>query len=213
MSRDTGPQCKQCRSLGMKLYLKGDRCNNDDKCGQKRRSYPPGHLGRFSRRDRAASEYSVQLKEKQRARRIYGISETQFQRYYELAARKRGITGEILFQLLERRLDNVVYRMGFGASRRSSRQLVRHRHIKVNGRIVDVASYLVKANDLIEVKESSKKNPAIRESAHNSSTRGRIPAWIETNPLELKGTVLDLPAGDKLVIPVQDHLIVEFYSR
>lgn len=213
MARDRDPQCKQCRSAGMKLYLKGERCYNEDKCAYKRRSYPPGHLGRFSRRERNASEYAVQLREKQRARKIYGVSEKQFRRYYVLASGMRGITGEILFQLLERRLDNVVYRMGFGASRRSARQLVRHRHITVNGRIVDVPSYLVRAEDKIEVKESSKKNPEIRNAANNASVRSRIPAWIETNPLELRGTVLELPEGGKLEIPVEDHLIVEFYSR
>jgi len=213
MSRNTEPQCRQCRTVGMKLYLKGDRCYNDDKCALKRRSYPPGQQGRFSRRDRNASEYSVQLREKQRARRMYGLSEAQFRSYYENAAKKRGITGEILFQTLERRLDNVVYRLGFGASRRAARQLVRHRHVKVNGRIVDIPSCLVNANDVVEIKESSKKLPGIRDAAESASRRGRIPAWLETNPLELKGTVLELPAGDKLEIPVADHLIVEFYSR
>ncbi len=213
MSKDRGPQCKQCRSAGMKLFLKGDRCYIDDKCAFKRRSYPPGHLGRASRRDRNASEYSVQLREKQRARRIYGLSEVQFKRYYEYATRKRGITGEILFQTLERRLDNVVFRLGFGGSRRAARQLVRHRHVKVNGRIVDIPSYLVSAEDKIEIKESSKKLMPIRDAADAASRRGRIPGWLETNPLELKGTVLELPIGDKLEIPVEAHLIVEFYSR
>jgi small subunit ribosomal protein S4 len=197
----------------MKLFLKGDRCYIDDKCAYKRRSYPPGHLGRASRRDRNASEFSVQLREKQRARRIYGLSEVQFRGYYEAAAGKRGITGEILFQTLERRLDNVVYRLGFGASRRTARQLVRHRHIKVNGRIVDIPSFLVSAEDKIEIKESSKKLLPVREAADTASRRGRIPGWLETNPLELKGTVLELPAGNKLEIPVAAHLIVEFYSR
>lgn len=213
MARDREAQCKQCRSAGMKLYLKGERCYNDDKCGQKRRSYPPGHLGKFSRRDRNASEYAVQLREKQRARRMYGVSEKQFHKYYELASAKRGITGEILFQLLEIRLDNVIYRLGFGKSRRHARQVVRHRHVLVNGKLVDIPSYLVKANDKIEIKESSKKIPEIREAANSASVRGRIPSWIETNPLELKGTILELPEGDKLEIPVEDHLIVEFYSR
>lgn len=213
MARDRGPQCKECRSAGMKLYLKGDRCHNDDKCGVKRRAYPPGHLGRFSRRDRNASEYSVQLREKQRARRMYGVSEKQFHKYYVLAASQGGITGEILFQLLETRLDNVVFRMGFGKSRRHARQVVRHRHVLVNGKLVDIPSYLVKANDKIEIKESSKKMQDIRLAANSASMRGRIPSWIETNPLELKGIVLEVPAGHKLEIPVEDHLIVEFYSR
>jgi len=197
----------------MKLYLKGDRCYIEDKCAIKRRPYPPGHLGRMSRRDRNASEYSIQLKEKQRARRMYGLAEVQFKRYYEYAANKRGITGEILFQTIERRLDNVVYRLGFGASRRTARQLVRHRHITVNGNIVDIPSFQVSPNDKIAVKESSKKNVLVRDAADAASRRGRIPAWLETNPLELKGSVLELPIGDKLDIPFESHLIVEFYSR
>ncbi len=213
MARDRDAQCKQCRSAGMKLFLKGERCYNDDKCSFKRRSYPPGHLGRFSRRDRNLSEYGIQLKEKQRARRMYGVSESQFEKYYKMAAKKRGITGEILFQTLERRLDNVIYRMGFGSSRRASRQIIRHRHVTVNGKIVDIPSYLLNVNDKIEIKESSKKMPIIRDSADSASRRGRIPAWLETNPIELKGTVLELPAGDKLDIPFEDHLIVEYYSR
>jgi len=213
MSKDRGPQCKECRSAGMKLFLKGERCHIEDKCAFKRRPYPPGHLGRISRRDRNASEFAIQLKEKQRARRMYGLSEMQFRRYYEYAAGRRGITGEILFQTLERRLDNVVYRLGFGHSRRGARQLVRHRHVKVNGKIVDIPSFLVSTNDKIEIKESSKKMAVVRDAADLASRRGRIPTWLETNPLELKGTVLDLPKGDKLDIEIQDHLIVEFYSR
>lgn len=215
MATDTGPKCKECRSAGMKLFLKGDRCYNDDKCGFKKRSYPPGARGRFSRRERNASEFAIQLKEKQRARWMYGISESQFRKYYEIAAQRQGVTGEILFQLLERRLDNVVFRMGFAASRRGARQLVRHRHITVNGRIIDIPSYLSRTNDLVQVKEQSKTLQAIRESATSAVQRRRVPAWIETNPLELKGTVLELPAGDKmdLSIEIKDHLIVEYYSR
>jgi len=197
----------------MKLFLKGERCYIDDKCGLKRRSYPPGHLGRFSRREKSASEYAIQLREKQRARRMYGLSEAQFKLFYERASKKRGVTGEILFELLERRLDNVVYRLGFGASRRAARQLVRHRHVKVNGKLVDIPSFLVGANDVIEIKESSKKIPTIRDSADTAARRGRVPGWLETNPLELKGTVLDLPAADKMDITLEHHLIVEFYSR
>ncbi|HOC92645.1 MAG TPA: 30S ribosomal protein S4 [bacterium] len=213
MAKDKEAQCKQCRSAGMKLYLKGERCQIEDKCGFKRRSYPPGHLGRFSRRERNMSEYGKQLKEKQRARRMYGVSEVQFRRYFEMAAAQRGITGEALFQALERRLDNVVYRLGFASSRGFARQLVRHRHIKVNGKLVDIPSYLVRANDVVEVKEQSKKIQGIRDSADAAAQRARIPSWLQTSPIELKGTVLELPAGDKLEIPFEEHLIVEFYSR
>ena len=199
--------------MGQKLFLKGERCYDDNKCGQKRRSYPPGHLGRFSRRERGVTEFAVQLREKQKARKMYGVSERQFERYFSMAASKHGLTGELLFQTLERRLDNVVYRLGFGASRRDARQIVRHRHILVNGHLVDIPSYLVKTNDHIEVKEASKKNQRIREAAQNAARGKRIPVWLETNPLELKGSVLEIPAGDKLEIPVKDHLIVEYYSR
>jgi small subunit ribosomal protein S4 len=199
--------------MGQKLYLKGERCYDDNKCAVKRRPYPPGHLGRFSRRDRRATEYAKQLKEKQKARFMYGVSERQFRNYYELASSRPGITGEILFQTLERRLDNVVYRLGFGGSRREARQIVRHRHVTVNGRIVDIPSFLVKPNDVIEIKDKSKKMQRVRDAANANAQGGRIPAWLESNVLEFKGTVLELPTREKMEIPVEDHLIVEFYSR
>ncbi len=197
----------------MKLFLKGEKCYNDDKCGVKKRPYPPGPNGKFSRRERNMSEYGLQLREKQRARKAFGVGERQFRKYFEEVSKKEGVTGEMFFSLLERRLDNVVYRMGFGSSRAFARQIVRHRHITVNGRIVDIPSYIVSVNDVIEVKQKSKENKPMREAANNASASKRIPAWIEVNPIELKGTVLDLPTGEKLTIPVQDHLIVEFYSR
>lgn len=199
--------------MGQKLYLKGERCYDDNKCAVKRRPYPPGHQGRFSRRDRRATEYAKQLKEKQKARFMYGVSERQFRNYYELASSRPGITGEILFQTLERRLDNVVYRLGFGGSRREARQIVRHRHVTVNGRIVDIPSFLVKPNDIIEIKDKSKKMQRVRDAANANAQGGRIPAWLESNVLEFKGTVLELPTREKMEIPVEDHLIVEFYSR
>lgn len=213
MSRDRGPQCKQCRSVGQKLFLKGQRCYDDNKCAVKKRAYPPGHLGRFSRRERGATEYAIQLKEKQKARKMYGMHERQFRNYFEKADKSTGITGETLFSMLERRLDNVVYRLGFGASRRGARQLVRHRHINVNGKLVNIPSFLVKSGDVIEVRQKSKKNLGVHEAANNATTGKRIPAWLETNPLELKGTVLELPTYEKMEIPIEDHLIVEFYSR
>lgn len=199
--------------MGQKLYLKGDRCYDDNKCAVKKRAYPPGHLGRFSRRERGATEYAVQLKEKQKARKMYGMHERQFRNYFMKADSATGITGEQLFSMLERRLDNVVYRLGFGASRRGARQLVRHRHINVNGKLVDIPSFLVKSGDVIEVRQKTKKNVGVREAAHNATAGKRIPAWLETNPLELKGTVLELPTHEKMEIPIEDHLIVEFYSR
>jgi small subunit ribosomal protein S4 len=213
MSRDREPVCKRCRALNEKLFLKGERCYNDDKCSFKRRSYPPGQQGRFSRRGRNATEYAVQLREKQKARFIYGITETAFRNYFQKAVARRGVTGVVLFQLLERRLDNVVYRLGFGNSRDEARQLVRHRHITVNGHITDIPSYQVKTGDVIAVKDVTKKVQKVRDSANNAASRARIPAWLETNPLELRGTVLEIPDRDKLNIPVQEHLIVEFYSR
>lgn len=213
MSRDTESACKHCRALNEKLFLKGERCYNDDKCAFKRRSYAPGQRGRLSKRGRAATEYATQLREKQKARIIYGVNERQFSNYYQKAARKRGVTGEILFQLLERRLDNTVYRLGFGSSRDEARMLVTQRHILVNGKLVDIPSYSVKAGDMIAVKEKSKKLQRVRDAANNAASRGRIPGWLETNPLELRGTVLEIPSGEKLNIPVQEHLIVEFYSR
>lgn len=213
MSRDRSPQCKQCRSLGDKLYLKGERCYDDNKCAFKRRPYPPGAHGKFSRRVRSATEFGIQLREKQKARRMYGISERQFEKYFEKVSGKHGLTGELLFQTLERRLDNIVYRLGFGASRREARQIVRHRHIAVNGHTVDIPSFLVKVGDVVEVKQESKKLQSIRDAANAAAQGARIPSWLESSPLELKGSVLELPIGDKLAIPVADHLIVEYYSR
>ena len=214
MSRETGPACKKCRSLGRKLYLKGERCYSEEKCAFRRRPYAPGQQGQFSRRGgRGATEFAVQLREKQRVRKIYNVPERQFRQYYLKAIRKKGITGETLFQFLERRLDNVVYRLGFAFSRAHARQLVRHRHIRANKKIVDIPSYSVKLNDVIEVKESSKKLQDIRDAANISSQRLRVPAWLESNPLELRGTVLELPSWEKMGLDFESHLLVEYYSR
>lgn len=213
MSRETGPSCKQCRALGKKLYLKGERCYNDEKCGVKRRAFPPGQQGQHRRRRRNVTEFAIQLREKQRARRTYGVSERQFRGYNETAAKRKGITGELIFQSLERRLDNVVYRLGFASSRKQGRQLIRHRHILVNKRIVDIPSYLVRTDEVIEVKEKSKKVQTIRDAANSASQRLRVPGWLESNPLELRGTVLEMPDREKMDLDFEEHLIVEYYSR
>ncbi|MFH1538442.1 MAG: 30S ribosomal protein S4 [bacterium] len=215
MSRETGPSCRQCRAVGKKLFLKGERCYNDEKCGVKRRAFPPGQHGgqRGGRRRRGATEYAIQLREKQRARRTYGVSERQFGKYNDMAVKKKGITGELIFQALERRLDNVVYRLGFAASRKQARQLIRHRHFLVNKRILDIPSYLVKTDEVIEVKEKSKKVQTIRDAANSASQRLRVPAWLESNPLELRGSVLEMPVHEKMELDFEEHLIVEYYSR
>ncbi|MEW5947330.1 MAG: 30S ribosomal protein S4 [bacterium] len=213
MARDTRALCKQCRALGKKLFLKGERCYSDEKCAVKRRPTQPGQHGQMRRRGRGVSEFAVQLREKQRARKTYGVSERQFARCYLKAVRRKGVTGEMLFQTLERRLDNVVYRLGFAFSRNHARQLVSHGHILVNKKTVDVPSFLVKVNDVIEVKSKSKKIQNVRDAANLASQRLRVPAWLESNPLELRGSVLELPDWAKMGLDFEDHLIVEYYSR
>ncbi|HEY8346840.1 MAG TPA: 30S ribosomal protein S4 [Symbiobacteriaceae bacterium] len=207
MSRYTGPVCRLCRREGVKLYLKGDKCYSD-KCPLVKRGTPPGQHGAVRRK---MSEYGLQLREKQKARRFYGVQERQFRRYFEKAARKRGVTGEILLQLLERRLDNIVYRMGFAASRAEARQIVKHSHIEVNGRKVNIPSYLVREGDVIAVREGSRDHKRIREVVANR-TRA-VPAYLSVDYENLRGTVLRLPTRDEIDAPVQEQLIVELYSR
>ncbi len=208
MARYTDPVCKICRREGTKLYLKGEKCFTD-KCPMTRRPVPPGQHGQGRRK---LSEYGVQLREKQKARRTYGVMEGQFARYFEKAAKnKRGITGELLLQTLERRLDNVIYRMGLGSSRAEARQLVRHNHFQVNGRRVNIPSFLVKPGDVIEVRESSRQKPRFKQMDQTSSRL--VPAWLEVNSEALRGTVLRLPNRDEIDAPVQEQLIVEWYSR
>jgi small subunit ribosomal protein S4 len=208
MARYTGPVCRLCRREGTKLYLKGDKCFTE-KCPVTRRPFPPGQHGQ-GRRNKL-SEYGVQLREKQKMRRTYGVMEAQFRRYFEKAERQKGVTGTALAQLLERRLDNVVYRLGLASSRAEARQLVRHGHFLVNGRKVDIPSYSTRVGDVIEVRESS------RNKAHFAVTReetGRgVPAWLEVDLPNLKGTVLRLPNREEIDVPVQDQLVVELYSR
>ena len=206
MARDTSPQCKQCRREGQKLFLKGERCLTD-KCGVERRSYPPGDHGRGRQKQ---SEYRLQLREKQKAKRYYGILEKQFANYYDKASRQQGITGENLLTLLELRLDNVLVRLGFAASRRQARQLVRHGHWLVNGRRVDIPSYQVRAGDVISIKANSSAEPAIRDA---TELTGQVPAWLQADHDTLTAKVLRKPERREVAAPVQEQLIVELYSK
>ena len=206
MARDTTPQCKQCRRENEKLFLKGERCLSD-KCAVERRSYPPGEHGRGRIKQ---SEYLLQLREKQKARRYYQVLEKQFHQYYVEASRRQGITGENLLQLLETRLDNVVYRLGFGASRRQARQLVRHAHFLVNGRKVDIPSYQVRPDDVISVKPSSKAVETVRAATDLTSA---VAPWLLADHDNLTGKILRLPERDDIDTPVQEQLIIELYSK
>ena len=206
MARDHGPQCKQCRREGQKLFLKGERCLTD-KCGVERRSYPPGEHGRGRIKQ---SEYLQQLREKQKARRYYQVLERQFANYYEKASRQTGVTGENLLRLLESRLDNVLVRLGFAASRRQARQLVRHGHWTVNGRRVNIPSYQVRPGDVIAVKAGTGAEQVIRDATDLTST---VPAWLQADFDSLTGKVLRYPERQEIAAPVQEQLIVELYSK
>ena len=206
MARETGPACKQCRREGEKLFLKGERCLTD-KCGVERRSYPPGDHGRGRMKQ---SEYRLQLREKQKARRFYGVLEKQFRNYYDKASRQPGVTGENLLRLLETRLDNVLVRLGFAASRRQARQLVRHGHWAVNGRRVDIPSYHVRPGEVLSFKVASGAETVVRDSTELISS---VPAWLEADHDSLTAKVLRLPDRDEIVTPVQEQLIVELYSK
>ncbi|WP_456371408.1 30S ribosomal protein S4 [Thermodesulfatator atlanticus] len=210
MAKYTGPRCRLCRREGMKLFLKGERCYTD-KCAFERRSYPPGQHGQAQMRAKR-SDYGIRLREKQKVKRIYGVSEKQFATYFERADRMRGQTGHNLLQLLERRLDNVVYRLGFASSRMQARQMVAHGLFKVNGRNVDIPSYLVKPGDVIELKEKYRQNPFVQENLEAAVRRG-IPQWLELDADNFKGTVKALPTREDITMPIQEQLIVEFYSR
>lgn len=206
--RYTGPVCRLCRREGEKLYLKGDKCYTD-KCPVQRRAYAPGQHGRARKK---LSEYGLQLRMKQRLRRIYGVSERQMENYYRDASRKRGITGEILLQALEMRLDNIVFRLGIGASRPQARQLVMHGHISVNGHKVDIPSYEVKAGDVITVRESSRNLDLVKMNVEAASERA-LPEWLEFDPEKLEGRVKAVPTRAQIDVPVEEHLVVEYYSR
>ncbi len=212
MARYIGPVCRLCRREGEKLYLKGERCFTP-KCAIERRNYPPGQHGReLQFRRSRPSDYGLQLREKQKLRRIYGVLERQFRRYFEIAQRARGMTGALLLILLERRLDNVVYRLGFASSRAQARQLVRHGHFEVNGRKVDIPSYQVKPGDIIRVRDSSREKEYFKNIVERLEDH-RPPAWLQLNPQDLSGQVLRLPVREEIDTRVQEHLIVEFYSR
>ncbi|MGE5581658.1 MAG: 30S ribosomal protein S4 [Bacillota bacterium] len=208
MARYTEAVCRLCRREGEKLYLKGDRCYTN-KCSVGKRSYAPGQHGQDRKK---ISEYGIQLREKQKLRRIYGILERQFSGYFSLAERKKGITGQNLLQILETRLDNVVYRLGLGASRKEARQLVRHGHFTVNGKKVNIPSYLLKPGDVVNIKEGSLDSPKIKENIEDASGR-TIPEWLELDLANHSGKVKALPTREQIDIPVQEHLIVELYSR
>jgi small subunit ribosomal protein S4 len=206
MARDRGAQCKQCRREGEKLFLKGERCLTD-KCGIERRNYPPGEHGRGRQKQ---SEYRLQLREKQKARRYYGVLEKQFRSYYEKASRQPGVTGENLLRLLESRLDNVLVRLGFAGSRRQARQLVLHGHWTVNGRRVNVPSYQVRPNDVIAMRAGSKAERSVRDATDLVSA---VPPWLQADHDGLTAKVLRRPERGEIAVPVQEQLIVELYSK
>jgi small subunit ribosomal protein S4 len=208
VARDRDAVCRMCRREGVKLFLKGSRCYTP-KCAIERRNYAPGQHGQGRVR---VSEYQIQLREKQKLRRLYGLLEKQFRGTFAKASRKKGVTGDTLLQMLERRLDNVVYRLGFASSRASARQLVNHRHVLVNGRTVNIPSFLVSVNDVLEVKTSSRKNPQLTASLAEVEGRG-VPAWLELQKEPLKGQVKTLPSREDTEIPVNEQLVVELYSR
>jgi small subunit ribosomal protein S4 len=206
MARDTGAQCKQCRREGQKLFLKGERCLTD-KCGVERRSYPPGEHGRGRQRQ---SEYRLQLREKQKAKRYYGVLEKQFRIYYQKASRQGGVTGENLLRMLECRFDNVLVRLGFAASRRQARQLILHGHWTVNGRRVNIPSYQLRDNDVIAIHTGSTATQVIRDA---TELTGQVPAWLQADHDALTAKVLRKPERREIAAPVQEQLIVELYSK
>ena len=206
MARDLGPKCRVCRREGMKLFLKGERCLTE-KCAIERRSYPPGEHGRGRIKQ---SEYLLQLREKQKARRYYGLLEKQFRNYYEKASSAAGITGEVLLRMLETRLDNVVYRLGFAASRSQARQLVRHGHFQVNGRRVNIPSFQVKPESIVSMRPSSGAEQVIRDATDLTAS---VAPWLQADHDNLTGKVLKLPERTDIDTPVQEQLIVELYSK
>lgn len=208
MARYTGPSCRLCRRENIELFLKGDRCYTD-KCAIKRRNYPPGQHGQGRSK---TSDYGVQLREKQKVKRLYGLIEKQFRGYFERADSMKGVTGENLLSLLERRFDNVVYRLGFAASRAEARQLVRHGHFVLNGRKATIPSMQLKAGDIVELREKSRSVSSINEALDAVVRRG-IPQWLELGRDVFKGVVKTLPLREDIVTPIQEQLIVELYSK
>ena len=208
MARYTDEQCRICRREGQKLFLKGSRCYSD-KCSITRRNYAPGQNGQKKSK---ISEYGTQLREKQKTKAFYGVGEKQFRRYFDMASNSKGKTGEVLLQILESRLDNVVYRLGFASSRAQARMLVTHGAFEVNGHKVDIPSYLVKAGDVIAVREIRKDNGAIKIAVEENGSRP-VPAWLEKDQEKLSGKVVTLATREDIDLPVEEHLIVEIYSK
>lgn len=209
MSRYRGSVCRLCRRENLKMFLKGDRCYSD-KCAFDRRSYPPGQHGQ--RRGRKISDYGIQLREKQKVKRMYGLSEKQFHLFFERADKQKGITGTNLLIMLERRLDNVVYRLGFANSRTQGRHFVRHNHFLVNGQKINIPSYLIRVGDVIEIQKKSRNMQAIRDSLDAVVRRG-VPQWLDLEKENLKGIVKSFPVREDLTMPIQEQLIVELYSK
>jgi small subunit ribosomal protein S4 len=209
MARYCGPVCRLCRREGMKLFLKGERCYTE-KCAIEKRNMPPGQHGK-SRKAKMVG-YGIQLREKQKVKRIYGVLENQFRRYFETAARHRGVTGVMLLQSLELRLDNVVYRLGLATSRPQARQLVRHGHFLVNGKKVDIPSYAVRAGDELRVRPGSVKNAVIQHAIEEVKGRG-IPEWLQLDAEKVGGRIVSVPSREQINLPVQEQLIVELYSK
>ena len=209
MARYIGPVCRLCRREGMKLFLKGERCYTE-KCAIEKRNVPPGQHGRARKAKMVG--YGIQLREKQKVKRTYGVLENQFRRYFEAADRQKGITGELLLQFLERRLDNVVYRLGFATSRAQARQLVRHGHFLVNGKKVDIPSYQTRQGDTIAVRPGSVENATIAHAREEVKGRG-VPQWLELDATGLVGKIATLPTREQINLPVQEQLIVELYSK
>ncbi len=208
MARYTGSVCRLCRRENLKLYLKGDRCYSD-KCALERRNYAPGQHGQSRPK---FSNYGQQLREKQKVKRMYGLTEKQFRNFFARAEKQKGITGTNLLILLERRLDNMVYRLGFAHSRREARQLVQHAHFLINGRKVNIASYLLKVGDVIELREKSRTNARIIDALEGVARRG-VPSWLELDREKFRGRILALPQREDITMPIKEQLIVEFYSK
>ena len=208
MARYTGPSCRLCRRENMELFLKGERCYTD-KCAIKRRNYPPGQHGQGRAK---VSDYGTQLREKQKVRRIYGVLEKQFHSFFVEAERMKGVTGENLLFLMERRLDNIVYRLGFASSRTEARQLIRHGHFTLNGRKINISSIQGKVGDIVELREKSRKVISINESLEAVVRRG-IPQWLELDKDAYKGVIKSLPVREDITMPIQEQLIVELYSK
>ncbi|RUM45788.1 MAG: 30S ribosomal protein S4 [Desulfocapsa sp.] len=209
MARYTGASCRMCRRENLKLFLKGERCYSD-KCSFERRAYAPGQHGQ--NRFRKVSDYAIQLREKQKVKHMYGMLEAQFRLYFHMADRARGVTGWNLLSLLERRLDNVVYRLGFASSRDQARQLIRHKHFQVGGKKVNIPSFQVKPGDVITLKEKSRKNGLITENLEGVARRG-VPSWLELDKGNFQGTVKAMPNREEITMPIHEQLIVELYSK